>query len=161
MTIAYIGLGSNLETPLEQIRRAIKTLIEHPSLKNVSVSNIYASKPVGPQDQPDYVNAVACFETDLTGIALLDLLQSIEQDHRRVRERHWGPRTLDLDLLLYGNEQIDLPRLTVPHPFMLERGFVIQPLHDLAPDMLLANGTTVTEQLHQLDTSDLVIITEE
>lgn len=80
MTIAYIGLGSNLETPLEQIRRAIKTLIEHPSLKNVSVSNIYASKPVGPQDQPDYVNAVACFETDLTGIALLDLLQSIEQD---------------------------------------------------------------------------------
>ncbi|BFM49832.1 2-amino-4-hydroxy-6-hydroxymethyldihydropteridine diphosphokinase [Marinomonas sp. THO17] len=161
MTTAYIGLGSNLEKPLEQIRRAIKTLSQHPSLHNISVSNIYGSKPVGPQDQPDYVNAAARFDTALSSIALLDLLQGIEQDHQRVRERHWGPRTLDLDLLLYGNEQIDLPRLTVPHPFMLERGFVIQPLHDLAPDILLANGTTVTEQLHQLDTSDLVIITEE
>ncbi|RBO85975.1 2-amino-4-hydroxy-6-hydroxymethyldihydropteridine diphosphokinase [Marinomonas aquiplantarum] len=158
---AYIGLGSNLDQPLEQIRQAIQTLATEPSLIHFRVSKLYASKPVGPQDQPDYVNAVASFETSLSGIKLLDLLQSIEQDHHRRRERHWGPRTLDLDLLLYGQEQIDLPRLTVPHPFMLERGFVIQPLHDLAPDMLLVNGKTVTEQLHQLDTSDLVIITEE
>jgi 2-amino-4-hydroxy-6-hydroxymethyldihydropteridine diphosphokinase len=158
---AYIGLGSNLENPLAQLDRAIETLKKHDDLKNLRVSSIYGSKPVGPQDQPDYINAVASFDTDLSPLALLDLLQSIEQSQRRVRERHWGPRTLDLDLLLYGQERIQLPRLNVPHPFMLERGFVIKPFSDLAPDMLLENGKTVTEQLHQLDTSDLVFIKEE
>ncbi|WP_012071676.1 2-amino-4-hydroxy-6-hydroxymethyldihydropteridine diphosphokinase [Marinomonas sp.] len=158
---AYIGLGSNLENPVAQLDRAIDTLKKHDDLKNLRVSSIYGSKPVGPQDQPDYINAVATFETNLSPIDLLDLLQSIEQSQRRVRERHWGPRTLDLDLLLYGQETIQSPRLTVPHPFMLERGFVIKPLSDLAPDMLLANGKTVTEQLQQLDTNDLVFIKEE
>ncbi|WP_217653773.1 2-amino-4-hydroxy-6-hydroxymethyldihydropteridine diphosphokinase [Marinomonas polaris] len=158
---AYIGLGSNLENPVVQLDRAIDALKKHDDLKNLRVSSIYGSKPVGPQDQPDYINAVATFETNLSPIVLLDLLQSIEQSQRRVRERHWGPRTLDLDLLLYGQETIQLPRLTVPHPFMLERGFVIKPLSDLAPDMLLANGKTVTEQLQQLDTNDLVFIKEE
>ncbi|MGO2234667.1 2-amino-4-hydroxy-6-hydroxymethyldihydropteridine diphosphokinase [Marinomonas sp. UCMA 3892] len=158
---AYIGLGSNLENPVAQLDRAIDTLKKHDDLKNLRVSSIYGSKPVGPQDQPDYINAVATFETNLSPIDLLDLLQSIEQSQRRVRERHWGPRTLDLDLLLYGQETILSPRLTVPHPFMLERGFVIKPLSDLAPDMLLANGKTVTEQLQQLDTNDLVFIKEE
>lgn len=161
MIHAYIGLGSNLENPVAQLDRAIETLKKHDDLKNLRVSSIYGSKPVGPQDQPDYINAVASFDTDLSPLALLDLLQSIEQSQRRVRERHWGPRTLDLDLLLYGQERIQLPRLNVPHPFMLERGFVIKPLSDLAPDMLLENGKTVTEQLHQLDTSDLVFIKEE
>lgn len=161
MIHAYIGLGSNLENPMAQLDRAIDTLKKHDDLKNLRVSSIYGSKPVGPQDQPDYINAVAGFDTALSPIELLDLLQSIEQSQHRVRERHWGPRTLDLDLLLYGQETIQLPRLTVPHPFMLERGFVIKPLSDLAPDMLLANGKTVTEQLQQLDTSDLVFIKEE
>nr|WP_249422366.1 2-amino-4-hydroxy-6-hydroxymethyldihydropteridine diphosphokinase [Marinomonas lutimaris] len=161
MIHAYIGLGSNLENPVAQLDRAIDALKKHDDLKNLRVSSIYGSKPVGPQDQPDYINAVARFDTALSPIELLDLLQSIEQSQRRVRERHWGPRTLDLDLLLYGQQTIQLPRLTVPHPFMLERGFVIKPLSDLAPDMLLANGKTVTEQLQQLDTSDLVFIKEE
>jgi 2-amino-4-hydroxy-6-hydroxymethyldihydropteridine diphosphokinase len=158
---AYIGLGSNLEDPIAQLDRAIQTLKTQDDLKDFRVSAIYGSKPVGPQDQPDYINAVASFNTALSPIALLDLLQSIEQSQRRVRERHWGPRTLDLDLLLYGQEQIQHPRLTVPHAFMLERGFVIKPLSDLAPDRLLVNGKTVTEQLQQLDTSDLVFIKEE
>ena len=161
MIHAYIGLGSNLDNPVAQLDRAIDTLKKHDDVKNLRVSSIYGSKPVGPQDQPDYVNAVAAFDTDLSPIDLLDLLQSIEQSQRRVRERHWGPRTLDLDLLLYGQETIQLPRLTVPHTFMLERGFVIKPLSDLAPDMLLANGKTVTEHLQQIDTSDLVFIKEE
>lgn len=161
MIHAYIGLGSNLENPVAQLDRAIDALKKHDDLKNLRVSSIYGSKPVGPQDQPDYINAIASFDTALSPIELLDLLQSIEQSQRRVRERHWGPRTLDLDLLLYGQQTIQLPRLTVPHPFMLERGFVIKPLSDLAPDMLLANGKTVTEQLQQLDTSDLVFIKEE
>jgi 2-amino-4-hydroxy-6-hydroxymethyldihydropteridine diphosphokinase len=158
VTQAYIGLGSNLENPIAQLDRAIATLKKHDSLQAFRVSSIYGSKPVGPQDQPDYINAVAVFDTELSPIALLDLLQSIEQAQRRVRERHWGPRTLDLDLLLYGSEEIQLPRLTVPHPYILERGFVIKPLSDLAPDRLLANGKTVAEQLQQLDTSDLVFI---
>ncbi|MBD5772705.1 2-amino-4-hydroxy-6-hydroxymethyldihydropteridine diphosphokinase [Marinomonas sp. SM2066] len=161
MIQAYIGIGSNLENPIAQLDRAIETLKKHDDINHFRVSSIYGSKPVGPQDQPDYINAAATFTTKLSPIALLDLLQSIEQAQRRVRERHWGPRTLDLDLLLYGQEQIQLPRLTVPHTFMLERGFVIKPLSDLAPDMLLANGKTVIEQLHQLDTSDLVFIKEE
>lgn len=161
MIHVYIGLGSNLDNPMAQLDRAIDTLQKHDDVKNLRVSSIYGSKPVGPQDQPDYVNAVASFQTDLSPLALLDLLQSIEEEQRRVRERHWGPRTLDLDLLLYGQETIQLPRLTVPHPYMLERGFVIKPLSDLAPDTLLSNGNTVIEQLQQLDTSDLVIIKEE
>lgn len=161
MTLAYIGLGSNLENPVAQMKSAIAALASHPHLENLQVSTLYSSKPVGPQDQPDYVNAVACVTTKLSPIALLDVLQGIEQDHHRVRERHWGPRTLDLDLLLFGEEQIQLPRLSVPHPFMLERGFVIRPLMDLAPEMLLSNGHTVKEHLRQLDTSDLVSIEEE
>lgn len=161
MNLVYIGLGSNLENPMAQIKSAIARLSSHPELIDFKVSTLYSSKPVGPQDQPDYVNAVAQFHTHLDSISLLDLLQSIEQEHARVRDRHWGPRTLDLDILLYGQERIDLPRLTVPHPFMLERGFVIRPLMDLAPELLLANGNTVAEQVRQLDTSDLVSITEE
>ncbi len=161
MIQVYIGLGSNLENPIAQLDRAIESLKAHKDLHQVRISSIYGSKPVGPQDQPDYINAAATFMTELSPLTLLDLLQNIEQAQRRVRERHWGPRTLDLDLLLYGQETIQNSRLTVPHAFMLERGFVMQPLSDLAPDMLLANGKTVTEQLHQLDTSDLVFIKEE
>ena len=161
MKLAYIGLGSNLENPMAQMHSAIEHLSAHPDFTHFRVSALYSSKPVGPQDQPDYVNAVAAFQTHLSPINLLDLLQSVEQNHHRVRERHWGPRTLDLDLLLYGNEKIDLPRLTVPHPYMLERGFVIRPLMDLAPEMLLANGKTVSEHVSQLDTSDLVSIKED
>ncbi|MBJ7537979.1 2-amino-4-hydroxy-6-hydroxymethyldihydropteridine diphosphokinase [Marinomonas sp. C1424] len=156
--LAYIGLGSNLNDPVAQIKRAIETLKADSKLNNFLASSLYSSKPVGPQDQPNYVNAVASFLTALPALDLLDLLQSLEQQHNRVRTRHWGPRTLDLDLLLYGEEQIQNSRLTVPHPYMLERGFVIRPLMDLAPEMRLTNGNTVTEHLRQLDTDDLVSI---
>lgn len=158
MNKAYIGLGSNLNTPLEQLHQAIEQLDCHKDISQVTVSSFYASKPVGPQDQPDYVNAVALITTSLAPIQLLDALQQIEQNQHRVRERHWGPRTLDLDLLRYNNDKIDMERLTVPHPFMLERGFVIKPMADLAPDLLLDNGNTVSQQLENLDTSDLVLL---
>ncbi|WP_420827042.1 2-amino-4-hydroxy-6-hydroxymethyldihydropteridine diphosphokinase [Marinomonas ostreistagni] len=160
MNTVYIGLGSNLEDPLAQLKSAISTLQQHPDIAHFTVSEIYRSKPVGPQDQPDFINAVARFDTELSAIATLDLLQSIEQAQRRVRERHWGPRTLDLDILLFNQELIDEPRLNVPHPFMLERGFVIRPLLDLAPQLRLHNGKTVAEHVNQLDTSDLVAIKE-
>ncbi len=143
----YIGLGSNLHQPLEQAQQAIKALSQHRHLSNVTASPLYSSKPVGPQDQPDYINGVVCCQTQLGPHDLLDLLQSIEQAQGRERKRHWGERTLDLDLLLYGEAQIRTPRLTVPHAFMLERSFVLYPLKDLAPDLLLSNGLSLSEHL--------------
>lgn len=158
MNEAFIGLGSNLNTPMEQLQQAISQLKQHAEITQVTLSKFYSSKPVGPQDQPDYVNAVAIITTSLAPIPLLDALQAIENSQHRVRERHWGPRTLDLDLLRYNNDKIDMDRLTVPHPFMLERGFVIKPMADLAPNMRLHNGKTVIEQLEALDTSDLIML---
>lgn len=158
MNKVYIGLGSNLESPIEQLQLAIEQLQDAEGIHNLEVSALYRSKPVGPQDQPDFVNAAAFFQTELEPLHVLDTLQHIEQLHHRVRLRHWGPRTLDLDLLLYNDDIIELPRLTVPHPYMLERGFVLKPLADLAPNLMLQNGKTLVQQLELIDTSDLVLI---
>lgn len=140
---AYIGLGSNLDDPLQQLAGAIASLASLPNTRLLAQSPFYASKPVGPQDQPDFVNGAVALRTGLTPLALLDQLQAIEQRHGRVRQQHWGPRTLDLDLLLYGQDVIDLPRLQVPHPQLPQRDFVLQPLLDLAPDLCLPDGTTL------------------
>jgi len=113
----------------------------------VKISKIYQSKPVGPQDQPDYINAAAYFQTYLGPHHVLDELQAIEQQHGRLRKRHWGERTLDLDILLYGQAQIRTPRLTVPHPFMLERSFVLFPLSDLNPDIQIPPGHSLKAQI--------------
>lgn len=135
--LAYIGLGSNLESPVEQLREALKELATLPLSRLVAASSLYASRPVGPQDQPDFINAVAALETRLSPLALLDQLQALEQQHRRRRQRHWGPRTLDLDLLLYANNAIDVPRLQLPHPQMAARAFVLLPLAEIAPSLNL------------------------
>ncbi|MDH2924316.1 2-amino-4-hydroxy-6-hydroxymethyldihydropteridine diphosphokinase [Nicoletella semolina] len=134
----YVALGSNLANPQRQLQQAVISLQKF--AKNLSVSPFYTSKPLGPQDQPDYVNAVAKFETHLTAIDLLDELQAIEQSQGRVRSRRWGERTLDLDILLYGLVQIQTERLTVPHYDMHNREFVIIPLFDLSPDLIFPNG---------------------
>ncbi|TCT17888.1 2-amino-4-hydroxy-6-hydroxymethyldihydropteridine diphosphokinase [Bibersteinia trehalosi] len=144
MTTVYVALGSNLENPLAQLKQAVETLQK--SAKNLQVSSFYGSKPLGPQDQPDYVNAVVKFDTDLAPLELLNWLQSIENEQGRVRLRRWGERTLDLDILLYGNEIIQNERLTVPHYDMQNREFVIVPLYELNPDLVLPNG----EQLYTL-----------
>lgn len=143
----YIGMGSNLENPHQQVEDAFKELAQLPETTLVLRSSIYRSDPVGPQDQPDFINAVAAIDTALQPHALLDQLQSLEQRHRRVRERHWGPRTLDLDLLCYGNETIDTERLTVPHAFMHERSFVLWPLAEIAPELQFPNGTKLSHLL--------------
>ena len=147
----YIGLGSNLDQPLEQVEQAFNELAQHPYLRHVRLSNIYQSKPVGPQDQPDFINAVAFAQTQLGPHDVLDCLQALEHAHGRKRVRHWGERSLDLDLLLYGNATIKTPRLTVPHAHMLERSFVLYPLADLAPDMCFENGTTLKQYLKNLE----------
>lgn len=141
----YVGLGSNLDGPVDQVRRALDELDALPLTKCMAASRLYASRPLGPQDQPNFINAVAHLHTHLSPLALLDQLQALEQRHRRVRRRHWGPRTLDLDLLLYGSEVLDLPRLHVPHPAMTSRAFVLLPLAELAPQLRLADGRCIAE----------------
>lgn len=147
MLRCYIGLGSNLEEPRQQVSRALEALAQIPQSRLVDASSLYRSDPVGPPGQPDYINAVACLETELEAHALLDQLQAIEQAHDRVRKIHWGPRTLDLDLLLYGDQTINTERLTVPHAFMTERGFVLWPLAEIAADLTLPDGQKLEQLL--------------
>lgn len=149
MIRAYIGLGSNLENPLQQVADALRELQAIPYTNLVEHSKLYRSDPVGPPGQPDYINAVACLETSLEAEQLLDQLQAIEQAHDRVRLQRWGPRTLDLDILLFGDQVISTERLTVPHAFMCERSFVLYPLADIAPDLRLPNGTDLKQLLSQ------------
>lgn len=133
--LAYIGLGSNLDHPQQQLERALTELEGLPHCQLLAHSPLYCSAPLGPADQPDYVNAVAALLTGCSAEALLDQLQAIEQAHQRVREQHWGPRTLDLDILLFGEAQITSPRLQIPHPEMAKRAFVLYPLADIAPEL--------------------------
>lgn len=143
MTDVFIGLGSNLADPAAQLGRAIAELAALPNTTLVAQSPFYASKPVGPQNQPDYVNGAVWLNTGLTAHALLNHLQIIEQAHGRERLQHWGPRTLDLDVLLFGQQTLNDDRLTVPHAHLSQRDFALQPLLDLNPELTLPDGTTV------------------
>ncbi len=148
MERVYIGLGSNLAEPLEQLRGALNALAELPQSQLVGMSSFYASDPLGPPDQPRYVNAVAALDTRLTPLQLLDALQAIELNQGRQRKaERWGPRTLDLDILLFGQRLLDEPRLKVPHYHMHARPFVLYPLAELAPDLQLADGRRLSELL--------------
>lgn len=134
--LAYIGLGSNLQEPRRQVASALKELSYLPYSRLVAKSSLYQSDPMGPADQPDYINAVAAIETNLTPLALLDALLAIERRHGRIRgATRWGPRTLDLDILTYGDQSIVEPRITVPHSGIAERAFVLLPLAEIAPDL--------------------------
>ncbi len=158
MIECVIGLGANLNNPQQQVLDACQHLLAEVSIEQFQLSSLYSSTPMGPQDQPNYVNAVAIFNTSLMPHALLDLLQHIEQLHGRVRIQHWGPRTLDLDLLFYGNETINDTRLTVPHPGILEREFVIVPLAELRPNYLLPNNKTALIHANALNLYELQVI---
>ena len=137
MSIAYVGLGSNLEVPEGQVARALGELAGIPATRLVGRSSLYRSAPLGHAAQPDFVNAVAALDTALAPEALLTELQAIEARHGRRRSFRNAPRTLDLDLLLYGEVEHRSARLTVPHPRMHERAFVLQPLMELAPDIAI------------------------
>ena len=134
---AYVGLGSNLHDPLGQVRAAIMALGAIDLNRVSACSSIYRSLPVGHAEQPDFINAVAQLDTELVARSLLDRLLSIEQAQGRVRTIPNGPRTLDLDLLLFGAECIDEQRLSVPHPRMHERAFVLIPLIEIAPSIIV------------------------
>jgi len=136
---AYIGLGSNLDDPAAQVRGALKALEGIERTRLVAVSALYSTPPMGPQDQPDYVNAVAGMLTLQSPEELLLSLQNLERSLGRVRTEgdRWGPRVIDLDILVYGTLQQSLPGLSLPHPGILERNFVLFPLCDIAPSLLV------------------------
>ncbi len=153
----YVALGSNLGDSRKHIMDGIHALVNHPDIYTLNISLFYQSKPHGPQDQSDYINAAVNFETPLEAEALLDELQKIENDNGRNRENveRWGARTLDLDLLLYGDAVIDTKRLTVPHPRICERAFVLYPLRDLIKtdnkdDLKITKKTTLNECIANL-----------
>jgi len=135
---AYIGIGSNLQGPAKQIENAMESLANLPRTRLVSVSSKYRSAPYGGVEQPDFVNAVAAVLTRLSPLELLAALQDIEM--RQGRERsgtRWGPRVIDLDLLVYSDQKVDKPGLTVPHPGIGERNFVLLPLGEIAPELVI------------------------
>jgi 2-amino-4-hydroxy-6-hydroxymethyldihydropteridine diphosphokinase len=146
MTVAYIGLGSNLGDREGNLRAALARLA---GLGEVRASSFRETDPVGVTDQPKFLNAAAKLSTDLPARDLLDALLAIERDlgRDRSREQRWGPRTLDLDLLLYADEVIEEPGLTVPHPRLAERRFALEPLYELAPGLILPDGTPVRDLL--------------
>lgn len=131
MPICYIGLGSNLNNPPQQIAHALQAIDALPESQRLQTSSLYHTKPVGPQDQPDFVNAVTKISTELTPRALLQQLQAIERQQGRRPSYRWGPRVIDLDILLYGEQTIHEPDLIIPHPRMWERAFVMDPLSEL------------------------------
>ena len=142
MTVAYIAIGSNLASPLEQVNAALKALGDIPESHILTVSSFYRTPPLGPQDQPDYLNAAVALETSLAPEELLNHTQRVRKAER------WGPRTLDLDIMLFGNEVINTERLTVPHYDMKNRGFMLWPLFEIAPELVFPDGEMLREVLH-------------
>ncbi|EGK6346328.1 2-amino-4-hydroxy-6-hydroxymethyldihydropteridine diphosphokinase [Salmonella enterica] len=151
MTVVYIAIGSNLASPLEQVNAAVKAIGEIPDSRIVAVSSFYRTPPLGPQDQPDYLNTAVALDTTLAPEELLNHTQRIELQQGRVRKaERWGPRTLDLDIMLFGDEVINTERLTVPHYDMKNRGFMLWPLFEIAPELTFPDdGVALTQLVYQ------------
>jgi len=159
--ISYIGIGSNQQDPIKQALQAIEALQQLPNSTLTKASSLYCSAPMGPQDQPDYINAVAEIDTQLSAIELLDALQEIEQKQGRVRkDNRWGPRTLDLDIILYDNQQINTERLIIPHYGMQDREFVLYPLQEIAAKLTLPNGTLLSQLVTLCDKNGLTKVSD-
>lgn len=155
---AYIALGSNLDDPVQQLKDAVQEIAQLDGVTLTACSKFYRSAPMGPQDQPDYCNAVVEIKTTLAPIALLDAMQQIEQQHGRVRTIRWGARTLDLDILLFGEQRINTERLTVPHYQMHLRNFVLIPLSDIRQELQLPDGESLQARITQLGNDGLVAL---
>ncbi|PSJ42404.1 2-amino-4-hydroxy-6-hydroxymethyldihydropteridine diphosphokinase [Zobellella endophytica] len=157
MTRVFVALGANLNDPAAQLRAAQLALTKLAAPGSLRHSPLYRSRPMGPADQPAYVNGVSSFDTLLSPHALLDALQAIELAHGRVRkDERWGPRPLDLDILLYGELQIRDERLTIPHYGMKQREFVLYPLADLAPELVLPCGTPLARLLQDCPPNGMI-----
>lgn len=154
--LAYIGLGSNLNNPKQQIKTAILALNSTKDVSVVGLSSLYQSKPIDDSNQPDYLNAVCQINTHLTALELLYVCQTIENKQHRVREKKWGARTIDLDIILYGVQVIAAKQLVVPHPEMMNRAFVLVPLAELDPDLKVPVLGDIQALIKSLDISGLV-----
>lgn len=139
----YLGLGANIEQPAQQLERALRVLDEHAHITLEQHSQLYISAPVGPQDQPDFINAAAHIKTSLSPQQLLAELKHIEHAFGRIKHRHWGERCIDLDILLYDQLTLHTDELTIPHREMHKRAFVLIPLLDIAPKLTLPDGTSL------------------
>lgn len=156
MIRVYLALGSNLADPLHQVQSALNALAALPDTTLVATSSLYRTPPYGPPDQPDFLNAAVALDTALAAETLLDHTQRIELEQGRVRKAHrWGPRTLDLDIMLFGEQTLSMPRLTVPHYDMHNRAFMLLPLLEIAPALTLPNGTRIADLLATLDSSSI------
>lgn len=155
ITRAFLGLGGNLGEPAVAMAAALRALDAHPDVSVAAVSSLYRTPPWGVADQPDFLNAAAAVDTALPARRLLDLCLDIEKGLKRVRAVRWGPRVIDIDILLHGEERIDEAGLQVPHPRMTERAFVMAPLAEIAPQALVC-GRTAAEWLPSLDCAGIV-----
>lgn len=151
MKEAYVALGSNLGDPIAQIEQAILSLSQIPQTVLRARSSLYRTPPWGKTDQPAFVNAVVKIETSCSPHALFEYLQAIEKSQKKKKIEKWGPRTIDCDLILYGNEVMESAELTLPHPRMFVRGFVLIPLAEIAPALIFPMGKSITDLLVQCD----------
>ncbi|KAA0441718.1 MAG: 2-amino-4-hydroxy-6-hydroxymethyldihydropteridine diphosphokinase [Candidatus Thioglobus sp.] len=154
--LAYIGLGSNLNNPKQQIKDALIALNSAADVEVVSLSSLYRSPPLDATKQPDYLNAVCEVNTHLTALELLYVCQNIETEQHRVREKKWGARTIDLDILIYGVQVVASKQLVVPHPEMMNRAFVLVPLAEIEPDLKVPILGDIQELIAKIDVSKLV-----
>ena len=154
--LAYIGLGSNLNNPKQQIKDALIALNSTQDVKVVALSSLYQSKPIDDSEQPDYINAVCQVDTHLTALELLYVCQEIETKQRRVREKKWGARTIDLDIILYGVQVVASKQLIIPHPEMMNRAFVLVPLSELESDLKVPVLGPLQALIDLIDTSELI-----
>jgi len=146
MTDSFIGLGANIDSPVAQLQRAVSALASTPGIQLIAVSRAYESAPMGPQDQPDFVNACAHIRTSMSAIDLLRTLKVIEQNQGRVKTRRWGERCIDLDLLLHGDCSMATPELALPHPGIPKREFVLTPLIELVgEDFRMPDGRYIAK----------------
>jgi 2-amino-4-hydroxy-6-hydroxymethyldihydropteridine diphosphokinase len=149
-----IGLGGNIGDPLEAMRSALRALDENPNCKVLRVSSVWKTPPWGVTDQPDFLNACALISTTLEPRAFLDLCLSIEKDLKRIRDQRWGPRSIDMDVLFFGDRIISEEQLNVPHPRIADRAFVLVPLAEIAPDAKIA-GTSIAQLAAKADISGM------
>lgn len=157
-TLAFLGLGGNMGEPAKTMKSAIKALAARDDVTVEVVSSLYRTPPWGKLDQPDFMNAVAAVRTSLSAHQLLELCLEIERMHKRERRERWGPRPIDLDVLLYGEDEVQDDKLQIPHPRITERAFVLVPLLEIAPDLAI-NGKPAAELLPSLDRQGIEKVT--
>lgn len=161
MNQAFLSLGSNLDHPIQHVRSAIHELSLDPSIQLMAQSSLYQTKPIGLLNQSDFINAAVWIHTQYPPLELLDACQHIELIHQRKRSTRWGPRTLDIDVLLYDKQSLETKELQIPHPRMLERNFVLVPLLEIVPDLDLPDGTKLVTYLKENSLTDVIALESE